>query len=105
MQLDIMEGMLPPGSTNFDGSMTYHLDTDQQGRVMLSAIVFRLRMILGVGVFGTVIALNPGMFIAVPVAYFCGKVDAAILRVGELTRPFDRKYPRLHLHHQCAYAK
>src|SRR3546814_17724283 len=30
MQLDIMEGMLPPGSTNFDGSMTYHRSEERR---------------------------------------------------------------------------
>src|SRR3546814_1907368 len=56
-----MDGMLPPGSTDFAGSMTYHLGTDQQGRDMLSAIIFGLRMSLGVGVMSTFIALSLGM--------------------------------------------
>src|SRR3546814_421983 len=88
MQLDIMEGMLPPGSTNFDGSMTYHLGTDQQGRDMLSVIVFGLRMSLGVGAMSTVIALSLGMSIGVLAAYFGGKVDAAIMRVVDLQLSF-----------------
>src|SRR3546814_2664007 len=88
MQLDIMEGMLPPGSTNFDGSMPYHLGTDQQGRDMLSAIVIGLRMSLGVGAMSTVIALSPGMSIGVLAAYFVGKVAAAIMRVVDLQLSF-----------------
>jgi peptide/nickel transport system permease protein len=87
-QLDIMEGMLAPGSSNFDGSMTYHLGTDQQGRDMLSAIVFGLRMSLGVGAMSTVIALSLGMSVGVLAAYFGGKVDAVIMRVVDLQLSF-----------------
>src|SRR3546814_8645843 len=68
--------------------MTYHLGTDQQGRDMLSAIVFGLRMSLGVGAMSTVIALSLGMSIGVLAAYFGGKVDAAIMRVVDLQLSF-----------------
>lgn len=87
-QLDIMEGMQPPGSTSFDGTMTYHLGTDEQGRDMLSAIVFGLRMSLGVGAMSTIIALSVGMSIGVLAAYFGGRVDAIIMRVVDLQLSF-----------------
>jgi peptide/nickel transport system permease protein len=87
-QLDIMDGMLPPGSSDMAGSMTYHLGTDQQGRDMLSAIVFGLRMSLGVGAMSTLIALSVGMSIGVLAAYFGGKVDAVIMRVVDLQLSF-----------------
>jgi len=88
MQLDIMEGMQPPGSTSFDGTMTYHLGTDQQGRDMLSAIIFGLRMSLGVGAMSTVIALSVGMSIGVLAAYFGGRVDSVIMRIVDLQLSF-----------------
>ncbi|MEQ9606492.1 MAG: ABC transporter permease, partial [Kiloniellaceae bacterium] len=88
MQLDIMEGMQPPGSTSFDGAMTYHLGTDQQGRDMLSAIIFGLRMSLGVGAMSTVIALSVGMSIGVLAAYFGGRVDSIIMRIVDLQLSF-----------------
>ena len=87
-QLDIMEGMLPPGSSSFDGAMTYHLGTDEQGRDMLSAIIFGLRMSLGVGAMSTVIALSVGMSIGVLAAYFGGRVDSVIMRVVDLQLSF-----------------
>jgi len=87
-QLDIMDGMLPPGSTTFDGSTTYHLGTDQQGRDMLSAIIYGLRMSLGVGAMSTLIALSVGMSIGVLAAYFGGKVDAVIMRIVDLQLSF-----------------
>lgn len=88
MQLDIMNGMLPPGGTTFDGETTFHLGTDEQGRDMLSAIIFGLRMSLGVGAMSTVIALSLGMSIGVLAAYFGGKVDAVIMRIVDLQLSF-----------------
>lgn len=87
-QLDIMDNMLPPGSTDFAGTITYHLGTDQQGRDLLSAIIFGLRMSLGVGALSTLIALSLGMSIGVLAAYFGGKVDSVIMRVVDLQLSF-----------------
>ncbi|GAB4394620.1 MAG: ABC transporter permease [Kiloniellaceae bacterium] len=88
LQLDIMNNMLPPGETTFDGEMTFHLGTDDQGRDMLSAIVFGLRLSLGVGAMSTLIALSLGMSIGVLAAYFGGKVDSVIMRVVDLQLSF-----------------
>src|SRR5690606_26272037 len=38
--LDILDAKMPPGSANFDGSMTYWLGTDGQARDVLSAILY-----------------------------------------------------------------
>jgi peptide/nickel transport system permease protein len=88
MQLDIMNNMLAPGEATFDGEMTFWLGTDDQGRDMLSAIVYGLRMSLGVGAMSTVIALSLGMSIGVLAAYFGGKVDAVIMRIVDLQLSF-----------------
>src|SRR3546814_13767656 len=55
--LDIMDGMLPPGITDFAGSMTYQLGTDQQGGAVLSAFLFVFGMSLAVGAMSPLIAL------------------------------------------------
>ncbi len=88
LQLDIMNGVLPPGETTFDGSQTFYLGTDPQGRDMLSAIVYGLRMSLGVGAMSTVIALTIGMSVGVLAAYFGGKVDTVIMRLVDLQLSF-----------------
>ena len=54
-QLDIMDGRLPPGSASGAG-YTYLLGTDDQGRDMLSGILYGLRISLGVGVGSALIA-------------------------------------------------
>ena len=48
-QLDVMDSRLPPGSPAPTGG-TFWLGTDDQGRDMLSAIFYGLRISLGVGV-------------------------------------------------------
>ena len=47
-QLDVMDSKLPPGSPSPTGG-TFWLGTDDQGRDMLSAIFYGLRISLGVG--------------------------------------------------------
>ncbi|MGZ5225939.1 MAG: ABC transporter permease, partial [Burkholderiales bacterium] len=59
-ELDILDAKLPPGATSVDGK-TFLLGSDEQGRDMLSAILYGLRISLGVGVISTLIALTLGM--------------------------------------------
>ena len=86
-QLDIMDGNLPPGSASLVGG-TYWLGTDDQGRDMLSGIIYGLRMSLGVGAASTLIALAIGMSVGIVAAYFGGKVDSVIMRVVDLQLSF-----------------
>ncbi len=60
MQLDILDGTLPPGSQAAAG-FTYLLGSDPQGRDMLSAIFYGLRISLAVGAASTVLALAIGL--------------------------------------------
>jgi len=86
-QLDIMDSRLEPGSESMSG-MTYWLGTDGQGRDMLSAIFFGLRISIGVGVLSAVLALLIGMSMGLLAAYFGGKVDSIIMRVVDLQLGF-----------------
>lgn len=62
-QLDIMDSKLAPGEKSATGN-THLLGTDDQGRDMLSAIFYGLRISLGVGLASTVFALAMGYFLA-----------------------------------------
>ncbi|UZP67585.1 ABC transporter permease [Desulfovibrio mangrovi] len=88
MSIDIMDGKLEPGKSSFDGSITYILGTDTQGRDMYSSILYGLRISLGVGVLSTVIALVIGAAIGLWSAYLGGKTDAFIMRVVDLQLSF-----------------
>src|ERR1700687_6163155 len=55
-QIDVMESKLPPDSKSAGGG-TFWLGTDDQGRDMLSAIFYGLRISLMVGATSTVLAL------------------------------------------------
>ena len=86
-QLDIMDSRMPPGTEAAAGG-TYLLGTDEQGRDMLSAILYGLRISLGVGVISTLIALTLGMLIGLAAGYAGGWVDAFIMRVVDLQLSF-----------------
>ena len=86
-QLDIMENMLPPLSENYSIG-TFWLGSDDQGRDMVSAIIYGLRMSLGVAATATIIALGMGTAIGILAAYFGGRVDAVIMRVVDLQLSF-----------------
>jgi peptide/nickel transport system permease protein len=86
-QLDIMDGMLEPATTGGSG-FTYWLGTDEQGRDMLSAIMYGLRISLFVGAGSAVLAFVVGATLGLVAAYFGGKTDALIMRWVDLQLSF-----------------
>src|SRR5687767_2914430 len=82
-QLDIMDSKLPPGAKSVDGK-TFWLGTDDQGRDMLSGILYGLRISLGVGVLSTIVALAIGMTVGLLAAYAGGWVENLIMRLVDL---------------------
>lgn len=86
-QLDIMDGGLPPGEASFSG-MTYWLGTDQQGRDMLSAILYGLRISLIVALVSLACAITIGVVAGMAAAWFGGRIDSLIMRVVDLQLSF-----------------
>ena len=86
-QLDIMDSKLPPGGQSMDG-MTFWLGSDDQGRDMLSAIFYGLRISLGVGTLATVCALAIGLVVGLIAAWFGGWVETVIMRLVDLQLSF-----------------
>jgi len=86
-QLDVMESRLPPGSQSPSGGV-YWLGTDDQGRDMLSAIFYGLRISLSVGVLSTVFALIIGLTMGLTAAYVGGRVESLIMRIVDIQLSF-----------------
>jgi len=86
-QLSILDNKLPPGSQSIDG-LTYWLGTDDQGRDLVSAILYGLRLSLFVAATATALGLAIGAAAGTIAAYFGGIVDAAIMRVVDIQLSF-----------------
>ncbi len=86
-QLDIMDARLPPGSVGGEGQ-TFLIGSDEQGRDLLSAILYGLRISLGVGVLSTLIAVSLGLVIGLVAAYEGGRWDSIIMRVVDIQLSF-----------------
>ncbi len=86
-QLDITDARLPPGSPSPAGG-NFWLGTDDQGRDMLSAIFYGLRISLMVGAVSTVLALLIGLTLGLLAAYFGGRVETLLMRVVDIQLSF-----------------
>jgi peptide/nickel transport system permease protein len=85
--LDILDARLPPGEISGEG-LTFLLGSDGQGRDMLSAMLYGLRISLVVGVVSVVASLAIGAVAGMAAAYFGGKVDAIIMRIVDIQLSF-----------------
>ncbi|KAF1023698.1 MAG: putative D,D-dipeptide transport system permease protein DdpC [Paracidovorax wautersii] len=88
LQLDVLDARLPPGSPSESGGYTYWLGSDGQGRDLLSAIVYGLRISLAVGIGSAVVAAAVGTLVGLLAAYCGGRVDALLMRLVDLLLSF-----------------
>jgi peptide/nickel transport system permease protein len=86
-QLDIMDGRMEPGTVGGAG-FTYWLGTDDQGRDMMSGIMYGLRISLTVGAGSALIACLVGMTLGLMAAYIGGRTDTVIMRLVDLQLSF-----------------
>ncbi|MEK7231661.1 MAG: ABC transporter permease [Pseudomonadota bacterium] len=86
-ELDILDSKLAPGGRSIDG-LTFWLGSDDQGRDLLSAIFYGLRISLGVGAVSTLAALAIGLTIGLAAAWFGGRIDAVIMRLVDIQLSF-----------------
>jgi peptide/nickel transport system permease protein len=85
--IDILDSRLPPGSQSATG-MTYWLGTDGQGRDLLSAILYGLRLSIIVGCVSGIAAGVIGTSLGILAAYIGGRFDAFVMRVVDLQLSF-----------------
>jgi len=86
-QITILDGTLAPGLKGHQGT-TYWLGTDDQGRDMLSAILYGLRISLAIGLSSGFLALIFGTAIGLLAAYYGGKLDVLVMRIVDLQLSF-----------------
>ena len=85
--ISILDSRLPPGELSAEG-WVFLLGTDDQGRDVLSAILYGLRISIGVSLISGAIALVLGCFVGIIAAYVGGRTDAVIMRVVDLQLAF-----------------
>ncbi|MFO6463399.1 ABC transporter permease [uncultured Jannaschia sp.] len=85
--VSILDNLLRPGEQAFSG-MTHWLGTDGQGRDMLSAMLYGLRISLLVGLASGLIALTVGTLVGLVAAFRGGWVDALLMRIVDLQLSF-----------------
>jgi peptide/nickel transport system permease protein len=86
-QIDIMDGRMEPGTVGGEG-FTFWLGTDDQGRDMLSAIMYGLRISLLVGIGSAILACAVGAALGMIAAYAGGRTDTVIMRAVDLQLSF-----------------
>lgn len=88
-QLNLQDARQPPGGSWSDKpGHSYLLGTDDQGRDMVSAIAFGLRISLFVGVVSTLIALVLGAVLGLVAGYAGGRTEAVIMRIADIQLSF-----------------
>jgi peptide/nickel transport system permease protein len=85
--LNLLDGRLPPRSASMDGHM-YWLGTDDQGRDMLSAMLYGLRISLLVGLCAVALATAIGSAVGLLAAYTGGRMDAMLMRLVDFVLGF-----------------
>lgn len=85
--LSILDSFLPPAWAE-GGDPRFLLGTDDQGRDMLSTILYGMRISLAVGFASVIFAMLVGITLGLVAGYFGGFVDSAIMRVADVQLTF-----------------
>jgi len=85
--LNLSDALTPPAWSE-GGRREYVLGTDDQGRDVLSAIMFGARVSLVVGLASVVLAVVMGVGLGLLAGYVGGKVDAFIMRIADVQLSF-----------------
>lgn len=86
-QISILDARLAPGSSSMEG-LHYWLGTDDQGRDMLSAMLYGLRISLSVGIVSAVVAAFVGTSLGILAAYARGRLETVMMRLVDLQLSF-----------------
>jgi len=84
---NIVDARLPPGAVGLFGD-SYLLGTDPQGRDLLSAMLYGLRLSLTVGFASVALASVVGITLGLVSGYFGGVVGTVIMRLADVQLSF-----------------
>jgi peptide/nickel transport system permease protein len=84
---ELMNAELPPAFTA-DGDPRFLLGTDNQGRDLLSAMLYGARVSIAIGGGAVLVAATLGVILGLIGGYFGGKVDAVIMRIADVILSF-----------------
>ena len=85
--LNLLDAFKPPSWTE-EGEAQYLLGTDDQGREVLSAIMYGARVSLLVGLSATLFATTLGITLGLLAGYLGGKLDALLMRICDVQLTF-----------------
>jgi peptide/nickel transport system permease protein len=85
--LDLNAAFAPPAWIP-QGTSSHLLGTDDQGRDLLSTIMYGARISLGVGLASVLFAMSLGVTLGLISGYFGGRIDAFIMRVADIQLSF-----------------
>jgi peptide/nickel transport system permease protein len=86
--LSLSDGLKPPVLVSGDGDWTFPLGTDDQGRDLLSSIMYGTRLSLEVGLASVIVAMVLGIALGLVSGYFGGTIDAVIMRIADVQLTF-----------------
>lgn len=85
--LNLMDGFTPPNSESMMGNY-FLLGSDNQGRDVLSTILYGSRVSLFVGVSATLFAMTIGISLGLTAGYLGGATDSVIMRIADIQLSF-----------------
>ena len=85
--LNLLDAFKPPSWIE-EGEAQYLLGTDDQGRDMLSAMMYGARVSLLVGLSATLFATTLGVTLGLLAGYLGGKLDALLMRICDVQLTF-----------------
>ena len=86
--LNLMNGFTPPMTPNMFTGQSFVMGTDDQGRDLLSAIIYGLRVSLFVGVMSVLLAMGIGVSLGLVAGYLGGWLDNLIMRIADIQLTF-----------------
>jgi peptide/nickel transport system permease protein len=85
--LELSDARLPP-AWYAEGQSKYLLGTDDQGRDILSALMYGARISLAVGIASVILSVAVGVALGLLAGFWGGKIDALIMRLCDVMLSF-----------------